>query len=350
MATNARHPVLVTGASGFIGKRLVSQLVGRHERVSCLVRAESNLDGLKELDVQLLSGDVTDPKSVVRGLAESRAGTVIHLAGLVRARNRSDFTRVNVGGVDAVAAACAAQGDPPVLVIVSSLAAAGPCLADRVRVESDTPAPVSHYGRSKLAGEHVAAKYAGTVPITIVRPPIVFGPGDRAMLEVFRPIARWGVHAVPGKQGGDHRVSLVHVDDLVDGILLAAEKGERLHDRGPQGHGVYFLSAEDCPTYADLGTFIARALGLTPPTVIRVPSPVLKSLGICGDLMSHIRRRVGWINSDKMSEALAAGSWTCSSVKAREQLGWSTASPGKRDTLADRLHETAEWYRKAGWL
>jgi nucleoside-diphosphate-sugar epimerase len=167
------------------------------------------------------------------------------------------------------------------------------------------------------------------------------------VLEVFRPISRWGVHVVPGWHGCDRRVSLVHVDDLVEGLLLAAAKGERLHERGAPGQGVYFMAGEDRPTYAELGVAIAVALGRKPPTVIRVPGPMLRLLGIGGDLMSRIRGRAGWINSDKMAEALAAGSWTCSSAKAREQLGWS---PGAPRTLADRLHETADWYRQAGWL
>jgi len=99
--------------------------------------------------------------------------------------------RVNAAGVGAVAQACADQRDRPVLVLVSSLAAAGPS-GERPTVESDPPMPVSHYGRSKLAGEQMAMKFADALPITVVRPCIVFGAGDRGMYEVFRPIARSG--------------------------------------------------------------------------------------------------------------------------------------------------------------
>ena len=151
---------------------------------------------------------------------------------------------------------------------------------------------------------------------------------------------------MPGWRGGDRRFSLVHVDDLVEGLILAAASGERLQARGPPGQGVYFMSGDERPTYADLGLAIAVALGRKPPTIIRVPGPVLRLLGIGGDLVSRLRGRACWINSDKMAEALAAGSWTCSSVKAREQLGWSPAPLA----LADRLLETAIWYRQAGWL
>ncbi|MGD1277111.1 MAG: NAD-dependent epimerase/dehydratase family protein [Tepidisphaeraceae bacterium] len=342
MDTTALQPVLVTGASGFIGGRLVRRLIERHCRVSCLVRANSRIDELRSAGAQLVMGDVTDRGSVERALAESQAGTVFHLAGLVKAQRREDFTSVNAGGVETVASACADRAGPPVLVVVSSLSAAGPCAADPLRVEGDIPAPVSNYGRSKLAGEQAAARYAAAVPISIVRPPIVFGPGDRGVLEMFRPIARWCLHLVPG--WGERRFSLIHVDDLVEGLLLAAEKGERLREHGSPGQGVYFIAGEDNPTYAQLGQAIAKALGQKSLAVIRLPGPLLRLVGIGGDVVARVRRHPGWVSRDKITEALA-GSWTCSPAKARAQLGWSPAA-----ALADRLHETAQWYRQAGWL
>jgi nucleoside-diphosphate-sugar epimerase len=209
-------------------------------------------------------------------------------------------------------------------------------------VEGDSPTPVSEYGRSKLAGELAAARHAGTTEITIVRPPIVFGPDDRGVLEMFRPIARRGVHVVPGRQ--ERRVSLIHVADLVSLLLLTAEKGERLRPDGAPGQGIYFIAAQEYPTYAELGQAMARALGRKRARVVHMPGPLVRLVGLCGDALGRMRQRPGWVNSDKMAEALA-GSWTCSSAKARRQLGWSPAA-----TLADRLRETAQWYRQAGWL
>ena len=336
------QPVLVTGASGFIGRHVVHQLIERGRRVSCLVRATSRLDDLQSAGVHLITGDVTDRAGIGRALDVSQAGTVFHLAGLTKALRRDDFLRVNTGGVDAVAGACADCAVPPVLVVVSSLAAAGPGAVGRPRVEGDAPTPVSAYGRSKLAGEQAAAKYAAGVSISMVRPPIVFGPRDQGVLQMFRPIARWGIHVVPGR--GECRVSLVHVADLVEGLLLVAERGERLQRSGPPGQGVYFMAAEDEPTYAELGQEIAAALERGPATVVHLPRPLVRLIGLCGEALGRLRRRAGWVNCDKTAEALA-GSWTCSSTKARTQLGWAPAA-----TLSERLRDTARWYRQAGWL
>jgi nucleoside-diphosphate-sugar epimerase len=288
MNNKVSQSVLVTGASGFIGLHLVRRLIKAGYHVSCLVRTTSYIDELRSIGAKLVTGDVTNRASIKQAIEVSQADIVFHLAGLTKALHKEDFQRVNADGVESVAAACADCINKPVLVVVSSLAAVGPCDVSRPRVESDVPAPISSYGCSKLAGEQAAAGYAGVVPISIVRPPIVFGAGDSGMLEMFRPIARWGIHFVPGR--GERCFSLIHVADLVEGLLLVAEKGERLNQNGSLGQGIYFMAADEYPTYTELGQTIAAVLGKKRVTIVHLPETLVRLIGFCGDVMGYERR------------------------------------------------------------
>jgi dihydroflavonol-4-reductase len=236
--------VLVTGASGFIGTHLVAALAAQGDAVTCLVRKTSKADHLQTLGARLLLGDVTDSDSLLTAVAGHQV--VYHLAGRTLALKDREFYNVNRRGVAHVAKACAGQETPPVLVYVSSLAAAGPAIDGRPRVESDPTEPVSHYGRSKRGGEHAAESYAHRVPVTVVRPPIVLGEGDRLGLPLFRSAIRFGVHLAPGLK--PQRFSLIHADDLVHLLILAAERGKRLPPLGQRGEsagqGYYFAACE----------------------------------------------------------------------------------------------------------
>ena len=108
--------------------------------------------------------------------------------------------------------------------------------------------------------------------------------------------------------------------DLVALLLLAAGKGERLRPDGTPGQGIYFIAAQEDPTYAELGQAMAKALGRNRATVVHLPGPFVRLVGFCGDALGRVRQRPGWVNSDKIAEALA-GSWTCSSAKARRAAG-----------------------------
>jgi len=268
------------------------------------------------------------------------------LAGLIRALSPEELLEVNGAGVDRLAATCAAQPEPPTLIYVSSLAAAGPSELGTPRTEDQPPRPVSNYGQSKLAGEMAAQRWAEKVPTTIVRPPIVLGGGDTLGLQLFRMIARRGLVLLPGMR--PVRFSVLHAEDLVAGLLLLAERGVRLpgpeDSIAPAGQGIYFISANEHHALDELGEMIAKALRRRRLRSVRVPLACLWMACAVGELVGHIRGKANILNVDKYREA-AVSHWTCSSQKIRTTLDFLPAKP-----MDERLSETVEWYRSEGWL
>ena len=223
---------------------------------------------------------------------------------------------------------------------------------ERPRTETDPPNPVASYGRSKRMGELAAEGLADKAPITVLRPSVVFGPGDVAGSALFRTIRRLGMHPVLGL---GKRLALVYVTDLVGTILVAAQKGQRLpapvrladamaQSTANTGQGYYFVAADECPTYADLGRMIGRAEGKPKVKVIQAPQFMLYGLAAGGELAGRITGRPKFLNLDRVPE-IVGGHWICSAEKAQRQLGFNQSAP-----LEEQLRQTAQWYEQAGWI
>lgn len=329
--------VLVTGASGFIGSHMVSTLLERGDEVVALVRPKSDRSALRRPGIQLVEGDILEPKSLASAVRDVDA--VIHLASLLKMPWVPEFRTINEGGTSNVAMACRDAPTRPTLVVVSSLAAAGPARL-AARRETEKEEPVSVYGRVKLAAEQCAARYAADVPISIVRPPMVFGEGDRTTLKLFRSI-KGGIHVVPTR--ARNHVSLVHARDLAEGMIRVCEVGERVPPNPVTGAGVYHLAAAESVEYGDFARLFADAMGCRTARVLRVPAAMTGVTAALNEGVARLRRTPTVLNLDKYREA-TAGSWTCSIEKARRELDYAPPS------LSSRIAQTVAWYRSQGWL
>ena len=339
------NEILVTGANGFIGSNLVRSALKRGASVTALVRNKARIDQLEGLDVEFVRFAGFYDREALRRAIRGKS-VVFHVAGATKALSSQTLYRVNEGGIRAILKICGEMETPPTVVFVSSLAAAGPSVADQLRTEGEPFEPVSQYGLSKLAAERAARRWAEDIPISIVRPSIVLGPADAAGLPMFRAVRRFHLHIVPGY--GSRRYSVVHVEDLCDLMFRAAEKGHRIrrdeNDDFNRAEGCYFAACNEHPTYAELGSMLRKAVGRRISLNLPVPTASVWFVATGGEAASHLVRKPFYLKWDKARE-ITAGSWACSTEAAKSQLGYFPSAP-----LQDQLNETAHWYREAGWL
>lgn len=334
---------LITGATGFVGFNLTETLLERHWKVRCLVRDPARADELAAAGAELTLGTLHDSQA----LAQAVAGVdcVFHVAGRVSALKAREFHYDNVDGTRHVLQACAEADPVPTVVMVSSLAAGGPSQPDAPRRETDPSQPVSAYGRSKLESEQAAREFADRVPLSIVRPPVVFGRRDRNSLTLFKTVRSMRVHAVPGF--AHMPMSIVHVADLCDALIRVAERGDRIRGNATSVNelsaGLYYVTSGRTITYSEFGRLAAFGLG-NGVMVLPVPKTLFWIAGGAAEGVARIRRRPGILNWDKIREAVA-GCWECSDDKLRRDVGYVPAAP-----LEQRFTDTARWYRKQGWL
>lgn len=331
--------VFLTGATGFIGQRLLNRLLSHQCYVTGTIRKSPPRIHRSNQSVSWVSCDLGRSDNTL-GEAIEGCDYVFHLAAATRSTRSQNLVAKNVLAFRAVLDACAAARRPPKLVYVSSLAAVGPSIGNQLLTEEVPKRPVSYYGKSKAACENLAIEYAESFPISIVRPPIVLGPGDRNGFQLFNSIKRWRYHMVPGFR--DHLFSVIHVDDLSTALIRVAELGRRISRDNPS-QGIYFATGDSVLTYAGLGKQIGIAVGHTETKLLRVPKWSLRAVGAINDIISRITGKQTFLNHDKCREG-TAGSWACSGTKLRTETGFRVSA-----SFEQRLAETAEWYQREGW-
>lgn len=303
---------LLTGATGFIGARLTRMILARGDTVTALARSSSRTQALHELGVEVVHGDLATGQGIPEALRG--ADRVIHLAAALRARSAAEYWALNRDGVAHLVRALAVTPNPPRLVLCSSLAAAGPA--------SPAMAPVSLYGASKLAGEQIVREHARRVPSVIVRPGIVYGPGESALLPALMPMIRLGVVIKAGF--GPRRYCLVYVDDLCTALLSAAERGPTVHPDDPRV-GTYPISDGNVYDWGDICRALARAAGRRDPLVVPLPMPAVCAVAALTELAGRIRGSVPALNRDKARE-MRCVAWTCVPADAVRELGFAPAT------------------------
>jgi nucleoside-diphosphate-sugar epimerase len=323
---------LVTGANGFVGSHLCDRLSQSGYRVKALVRKTSNLRFLEKSTPDLVYGDLSDPDALNEILED--VNYVFHPAGLVRARTRKIFFKVNqIGTRNLLEAVKKSAPNLKRFVHISSQAAAGPSQTGIPVTEENKPTPVSAYGESKLASEEEVLHFKDNIPVTIIRPPAVYGPRDSDVYKFYK-IAKAGLNIRIGM--AQPHISLVHVADLVDCIVKSAESDTKSGE-------IFFAANAQNHSMNEIIHSIADILG---KQVIDIAIPVTcaRTIAFIVENVYEILRKPAPFSRDKIKE-LSYSQWTCSPCKAERILGWKA-----QIQIRDGLEMTHRWYKEKGWL
>jgi nucleoside-diphosphate-sugar epimerase len=326
--------VLVTGASGFLGSHVAEQLSQAGHDVVALVRKSSNRKFLETLpNVTFAYGAVEDARAVdeaVRGV-----DAIVHSAGLVKARGEAEFEKTNVEGTKNLLAS--AKNHAPGLkrfVFVSSLAAVGPSL-DGSPVKPDRePQPVTHYGRSKLRAEQAVLAAKNELPVTVIRPPLIYGPRDNETFAFFQTVSR---RVLPYLGDGKNTLSIVYAADAASACVRA------IFAEVPSG-SLYFVDDGKVYVWRDMLAELEKVLERR--AFLRVPIPffVLRGAAVASEGYGKIRGKAVMLTRDKINE-LSAPHWVCDAQKTRADLGWMP-----QVEWTEGARRAADWYRQEGWL
>ncbi len=328
----SRPRVLVTGATGFVGSHLAERLAALKCDLYLLLRETSRTTHIAHLPYTPVMADLRRENQLAEVIG--KMDYIFHSAGLVKADSLDEFLRVNAGGTQQLIDLAVNHGTClKRFVLISSQAAGGPSPTLKPKTEAEDSPPVSDYGKSKLAAEQVVLAVKDRVPITIVRPPAVFGPRDTEVLTFFK-FVQSGLFLKFG--GQESFVSIVYVADLIDGIIRSAML--------PEGAGETFnLNSRDELSQWEAQRMMADVMKVE-VRPLRIPLWLLRRLA---PRMERFDRKFGnspTLSADKVKE-LSCPYWTTSSQKARERLGFQPLQP-----LEDSMLETINWYREKRWL
>jgi nucleoside-diphosphate-sugar epimerase len=311
--------VAVTGATGFVGSHIVGQLNRAGWQVRVLTRRLPVSPHYGDAAVEAVIGTLEDRQAVAHLVRDADA--VVHAAGKIKARSHAEFFAANATGTRLLVEAAIATGRRPRFVLISSLAARRPQISD--------------YAASKLAGEAELTRLEGDLPWSILRPPAVYGPGDRETLAFFRAL-RLGLAMLP--PGRDSRLSLMHVSDLAAAAAATLESmtaDARIFEIDDGHSGGY--------SWDEMVSAAARHLNLR-PLRLRIPGPVLRAFAHANAAIHQITGGTAMLTPGKAREFLHRD-WASRDDALTAATNWQPTIG-----IDKGFAETIAWYRRHHWL
>jgi len=304
--------IFVTGGSGYIGRNLIRRLLRDGHQVCGLARSEASALAIEALGAKVVRGDIMDYSSLVAGMAGCQ-GLVHAAADTGHAIHEPEQQITNLNGTSNVFTAAHEAGvSRAVHISTEAVLLSGKPLVDATE---DTPYPArfaGSYSASKAAAEKMALGLStATMPVIAVRPRFVWGRDDTTALPQLVAAARSGKLAWIG--GGDYQTSTTHIDNAVEGIVLAL-----MHGRGGEA---YFVADEERSTFRDFVSLLLQSAGVKPPTKT-VPRIVVRGVVAVGSVIERFTRGAIAAPIGAQEYGTVGVEVTLNTQKARHELGY----------------------------
>jgi nucleoside-diphosphate-sugar epimerase len=323
---------VVTGASGFVGSHIVDKLLAEGHQVRSILRGSSSKRWLENKPVEIYDCGLFDKEALKKILKD--ADYLFHIAGVVKAKDEEGYFKGNVETTRVLLdVLCEVNPNIQRVIIVSSLTACGPSLDGKPVTEETPEHPITRYGKSKYAQEQLAKKYMDKLPITLIRPPAVFGERDTEIYLFFKTYKQ-GLMGLIGFN--KKKLSLVHVDDLVNGIWLSSISENAIGQ-------TYFIGTEKYYNWEQIGEVSHQAIGKKAFT-IKIPHFLVYTVAAVAQFFAMFSSSAATFNLEKARDFVQEA-WTCDVSKAVRDLGYHQTV-----SLEEGIKRTVDWYRAMKWL
>lgn len=322
----------ITGATGFVGSHLADKLKASGFEVMCLKRKTSSTKWLDGKGFEYIEGDLFSNDALEKAI--EKTDYVFHVAGIVKSVNKEGFYKGNHEATKNLLE-ITKKVNPGIkkFVHISSQAACGPAIGIDSVDERTIPNPITTYGISKLKAEEEVNRFSSDFPVTIVRPPAVYGPRDTEIFIYFQTFSK-GLNSVIGFD--KKYLSLVYVEDLVDGIMLSAQND------AANGQ-TYFVCMDEPYNWDEIGAVTSKILGKK-AFKVKVPHSVVYTVGYIAETIASLSGKAATLNVEKCKD-ITQLRWVCSNAKAKSELGFKA-----KYTLEESFMKTINWYKEMKWI
>ena len=324
--------VLITGANGFIGSHLVDSLLSLDCNVHCLIRKSSNLRWLSSPKIQFHFVDLADPDFKIPDLPS--IDYLFHCAGLTKARSRKEYFDINSTVCSSLYEQCMNYKDSiKGIVHLSSLAAAGPGKDGQLVDEATALNPITFYGQSKRAGEEVALKYSASLPIKVIRPPVVYGPREENLYTFFKLVKKgWGLQIGRSSK----KLSLIYVADLVQAMVAVCDP------RSSQKK-IYFVTDGETYSWHEVAKAAADKMNVS-MKALKIPESILVPIAIFFEALAMFSAKPALFDRQRMID-IRQSCWAASPENFFSDFDFTP-----QFNLTAGLAHTLDWYVQQKWL